>query len=171
MKSKNIKSISQVIVTIILVILVAGLTPGVIRPVYAAPSDKSITAFNFASPAAIGTINESVHTITINVPFGTNVTALAPTITHNGLSISPASGVPQDFTNPVTYSVTAADFSMQNYTVSVVIPITVTAIPGQNKVYGGGDPVFTYTSSNFVPFTGALDRVPGESVGSYAIGR
>ena len=144
----NSKNITQVFAVIVLVALMAGLTPGVTLPVHAAPSDKSITAFNFTTPAAIGTINEAVHTITVYVPFGTNVTALVPTITHNGVSVSPSSGVAQDFTNPVTYTVTAADTSMQNYTVTVVIPITVTAIAGQNKVFGGVDPVFTYTSSN-----------------------
>ena len=49
-------------------------------------------------------------------------------------------------------------------------PITVTANPGQSKVFGASDPTFTYTSSDPVTFTGALDRVAGESVGTYAIG-
>ncbi len=51
--------------------------------------------------------------------------------------------------------------------------ITVTANPGQNKEYGFGDPIFTYTS---IPglvfgdnFTGALSRFNGEDVGLYAI--
>ena len=171
MKYKHIKPMSQVIALIMLIALMAGLTPGVTRPAHAAPGDKSITAFNFTNPAAIGVINEAVHTITIVVPFDTDVTALVPTITHNGVSISPSSGVPQNFTNPVSYTVTAADFTMQNYTVSVVKLITVTANPGQNKPFGGVDPVFTYSSSNFVAFTGALDRVAGESAGTYAIGR
>ncbi|MFA6950896.1 MAG: MBG domain-containing protein, partial [Lentimicrobiaceae bacterium] len=51
-------------------------------------------------------------------------------------------------------------------------PVLVTANAGQSKIYGESDPVFTYT---FTPalasgdsFTGALSRVAGENVGSYA---
>lgn len=49
----------------------------------------AITAFNFASPAATGVINETAHTIALTVPFGTNVTSLVPNITHTGASVSP----------------------------------------------------------------------------------
>jgi hypothetical protein len=85
---------------------------------------KAITAFSFASPAATGTIDETNHAIAISVPFGTNVTALIPTIAHSGSSISPASGAAQNFTLPVTYTVTAANSSTQEYIV------TVTVLPG-----------------------------------------
>jgi uncharacterized repeat protein (TIGR02543 family) len=53
------------------------------------------------------------------VPFGSSVTALSPTIIHTGASICPASGAPQDFTNPVTYTVTGADSTKQDYVVTV----------------------------------------------------
>lgn len=86
-------------------------------------SAKAITAFSFASPAAVGTITESTHSIAITVPSGTNVTALIPTITYTGASISPASGVAQNFTNPVKYTVTAADSSTQDYTVTVTVTV------------------------------------------------
>ncbi|MFC4602066.1 DUF5018 domain-containing protein, partial [Cohnella hongkongensis] len=85
----------------------------------AASPAKEITAFSFATPSAAGTINEASRTITITVPYGTDVTSLTPTITHTGASISPTSGVARNFTNPVTYTVTAADGSTQNYTVTV----------------------------------------------------
>jgi hypothetical protein len=48
------------------------------------------------------------------------VTALVPTITHTGVSVSPHTGVAQNFTNPVTYTVTAQDNSTQQYMVTVV---------------------------------------------------
>ncbi len=60
-------------------------------------------------------------------------------------------------------------------TVEIYVPIptiTVTANSGQSKVIGTADPVFTYTYSPSDPpvtFTGALSRVPGENVGTYAI--
>lgn len=82
-------------------------------------SAKAITAFSFASPLAIGTINEKNHTIIVIVPNGTVVTTLTPTITHTGTSIDPASGVSKNFTSPVAYTVKAADASTQVYTVTV----------------------------------------------------
>ena len=54
-------------------------------------------------------------------------------------------------------------------------PLTVTADPGQTKVYGNADPLpFTYaiTSGSLVggdSLSGALSRNAGENVGSYAI--
>src|SRR5687768_822868 len=59
------------------------------------PSDgKQITAFSFATPAATGTIDNTTRAISIEVPIGTNVTALVPTITFSDkATISPASGV------------------------------------------------------------------------------
>jgi len=49
--------------------------------------------------------------------------------------------------------------------------ITVTADSDQTKVYGKSDPALTYTASESVSFTGALDRVAGENIGSYVIGQ
>ncbi len=87
-----------------------------------APSNsKAITAFNFTSLAATGVVTETTHKVTITVPFGTPVTALVPTIAIAGSSISPPSGTSQDFTNPVTYTVTAADSSTQAYDVTVIV--------------------------------------------------
>ncbi|WP_182302646.1 S-layer homology domain-containing protein [Cohnella cholangitidis] len=82
---------------------------------------KAITAFSFASLSANGTVNEADHTVSVKVPYGTDVTSLTPTIAHTGASISPDSGVAQNFTNPVTYTVTAADGSTHNYVVTVKI--------------------------------------------------
>src|SRR5690606_15340907 len=86
-----------------------------------ASAPKEITAFDFTTPAATGVVNEADHTIAITVPYGTDVTALTPTITHTGASISPSSGDAQDFTNPVAYTVTAADTTTQAYTVTVTV--------------------------------------------------
>ncbi len=82
---------------------------------------KTITDFKFANPSTVGTINESAHTIAITVPYGTTVTSLTPAISILGASISPSSGVSQDFTSPVSYAVTAADDSVQEYVVTVAM--------------------------------------------------
>jgi len=92
----------------------------VVSVVFAPNPAKAITAFSFTTPVATGVINESAKTIDISVPFGTNITSLTPTITFTGVSVSPLSGVAQNFTNPVTYTVTAEDASIQAYVVTVV---------------------------------------------------
>jgi hypothetical protein len=86
-------------------------------------SIKTINSFNFngLTPAVTGTVTESNHTIALTVPFLTNVTALVPTITITGASVSPNTGVAQNFTTSKTYTVTAADNSTQAYTVTVTM--------------------------------------------------
>jgi hypothetical protein len=81
---------------------------------------KAITAFKFAN---FGTtdINGSINgtNIAVTVPSIVNITSLTPTIAHNGKSISPASGIAQDFSSPIQYTVTGGDNTTQNYTVTV----------------------------------------------------
>ena len=82
--------------------------------------EKQIFSFSFTSPAAVGVINESAKTIAITVPAGTNVTALVPSITISATAtVSPASGVAMNFTNPVKYTITAEDGSAAEYIVTV----------------------------------------------------
>ena len=78
-------------------------------------SDKQITSFTINGYKA----RVSGLTIRSVLPYGSSVKELTPVITHNGKSISPESGVTQDFTNPVTYTVTATDGTTAVYTVSV----------------------------------------------------
>jgi hypothetical protein len=80
-------------------------------------SDKQITSFSINGYKA----RISGTTVKSFLPLGTSVTALAPVITYNGAAISPESGVVQDFTNPVTYTVTATDGTTAVYTVSVTV--------------------------------------------------
>jgi len=82
---------------------------------------KLMTSFNIASPSVTGAIDTIAHTVSLMVPSGTNVTTLVPTIaTSTGATVSPASGSVQDFTTPVTYTVTSADGSAsQSYVVTV----------------------------------------------------
>ncbi len=89
----------------------------------AANPAKAITAFVFdgLTPAISGSIDEGAKTVALTVPFGTNVTNLVPSITHSGVSLSPASGVPRNFSTPVSYRVTAADNSTQDYMVTVSV--------------------------------------------------
>jgi peptidoglycan hydrolase-like protein with peptidoglycan-binding domain len=102
-------------------------------------STKTITAFSFSAllPAVTGIVNEAAHTISLTVPYGTIVTALVPTIANTGSSVSPNTGVAQDFTRPVTYIVTAADATTQAYTVTVnVMAPSLTSNGSRSSVVG-----------------------------------
>jgi hypothetical protein len=80
---------------------------------------KEITGFYFTDPLAVGVINQTAKTITVTVPYGTDLSALVPTVHHTGVSLSPASGKANNFASPATYRVTAANGTVQPYTVTV----------------------------------------------------
>lgn len=85
---------------------------------------KAITSFKFSefTPEVVGTISEADKKILLIVPFGTNVTALVPTITvSDKASVTPHSGISNDFTEPTTYVVKAEDGSEQSYLVTVTV--------------------------------------------------
>lgn len=87
--------------------------------------EKAITAFSLNG--VDGTINEAEGTITVTLPYGANVTALAAIFTKTGVSVKVGSTVQvsgttaNNFTNPVIYMVTADDDSTRNYTVTVTV--------------------------------------------------
>lgn len=77
---------------------------------------------DFMVPGMIGgpMINTGNFTVTAYVVAGTDLTNLMPDIVvSTGASISPASGLVQDFTNPVTYTVTAQAGNSQAWEVVV----------------------------------------------------
>jgi outer membrane protein assembly factor BamB len=86
---------------------------------------KEITFFDIkkedGSQFNTGEINISFSgdSIKVLIPFGVNRNMLIPVITFNGKQIIPASGVAQNFTNPITYTVYAEDGSTRSYVVSV----------------------------------------------------
>ncbi|MEI8094829.1 MAG: InlB B-repeat-containing protein [Spirochaetales bacterium] len=117
-------------------------------------STKAITGFSFTSLAATGTVTQADHTIAISVPSNAILASLKPAITQTGASVSPASGVANDFVfdTPVTYTVTAADGSTQAYTVTVkkVLWTTYTSTEGLadnlvRGVYVSGTTIYAAT--------------------------
>lgn len=79
-----------------------------------------ITRFELAN-GEIGAINNTDNTI-FGRDIGPNqdITNVTPIIAVSaGATVVPASGVSQDFTNPITYTVTAEDGSTTNYVVTV----------------------------------------------------
>lgn len=87
---------------------------------------KQINYFKIVSPSVTGVIDTVNRTISFAVPANTDVTALTTDISlAAGHSISPASGVAQNFTNPVTYTVTRPDNTKTTWTVTVLVSTDV----------------------------------------------
>jgi len=108
---------------------------------------KTLTSFAISVPHQadlsiyLSILSESTKTVTIIPPFGQALTALTPVIAYTGKSISPASGVAQDFLNPVGYTVKAADGSTVVYTVSASYATRGEDVPtlNFNVVHAGAD--------------------------------
>ena len=103
-----------------------------------------------------GVMDNDANTITVTLPAATDVTALEPALSlPDGASYAPVG--PQDFTTPVTYTVTAADGSTtRDYTVTVNVLSTV-------KVACVGDSMTAATT-----YPDALEGFLGDG---YQIGR
>jgi len=96
-------------------------------------SAKSITAFSLAWTTGItpgtatGIVDETLKTIKLTVPYGTNLTPMYASFTTSGASVKVGTTVqtsgttPNNFTNPVAYKVTAADGTWATYTVIVTV--------------------------------------------------
>lgn len=93
--------------------------------------DKSIKAFRFEKPdSAIGEINEEDRTITVTVPYRTDLSKLVPVIAiPDNTEVSVKSGKVPDFSEPVEYIVTAQDGTTKKYTV-----IVKRALSSENRI-------------------------------------
>ncbi|MFA5126119.1 MAG: hypothetical protein WC462_03905 [archaeon] len=92
---------------------------GTIYPPVGMCNAKMITDFSLVGAGSVDVIDEENHTISVTVSPTTDLSSLVTNITIVGISVSPASGVAQDFTSPVTFTVTSADSSTQGYLVTV----------------------------------------------------
>jgi hypothetical protein len=118
------KKIIYIVFTLPMLIILAGC------PVTATGADNSITGFSFNefSPVAAATITGSA--VEISVPYGTDLTALVAEFSSTGAAvtvegIAQVSGTtPNDFTDPVTYTITAEDGSTYQYVVIVTIALS-----------------------------------------------
>ena len=85
-------------------------------------NEKRILSFRIEGLSVDGIINETAKTIKLQLPAGTDVTNLVPVIeVSEGASIDPASGVAQDFSSPVEYTVTAKNGTTAVYTVTAIV--------------------------------------------------
>jgi outer membrane protein assembly factor BamB len=81
---------------------------------------KDITSFSFTrvnNPQLTADINATIlnDSIIANMPFGTNITNLKPSITINGVSVLPASLMAQNFSTTVQYIVNAENGTSKVY--------------------------------------------------------
>lgn len=84
-------------------------------------AEKEMLSFQFVDPQVTAVIGLDGR-VEVEVPFGTDITNLVPLIAvSDKATISPASGQPVDFTNPVVYTITAEDGSKASYVVTVSV--------------------------------------------------
>ena len=99
-----------------------------------AATDNKLIAFDFGNLK--GTIDHDKGTVKLELPSGSSK-MFAPTITlPQFATVSPASGVVQDFTNPVTYTVTAQNDATKTYQVTVTVAAQAATNPRKSKMQG-----------------------------------
>jgi len=84
-----------------------------------AESGAALKSFSLAAPSVQGVIDDEAGTVALTVPDGTDRSALTPTLVYTGIRVSPRSGETENFTAPVTYTVTSAFGSSRDYRVKV----------------------------------------------------
>ena len=113
--------------------------------------DSSISAFVFESfdPDISGSIDD--NSISATVPYDADVTSLTPTITvASTATVAPASGVSQDFSSPVSYTVTAQNGSQTTYSVTITVeePPTLVATAKWERTLANGELPSWFTANN-----------------------
>lgn len=96
--------------------------------------DKKILSFEIPNQIADTKIDQDLKTITVFMPYGTSLSGLTPEIGITGASVSPASGVVNNFSSTRDYVVRAADGSTQNYSVRVIYGPAITRFEVPNQV-------------------------------------
>lgn len=122
-------------------------------------SEKNILSFTFTVEGTTYSSTISNTTITAQLPEDTNLTSLTPTITFsNGATVTPNSGVAQDFSKEVSYTVTAEDKSTKIYKVLVTTektpqpnePIEIGHVPNEYTTNKAGGEI-VYFDVNTLP--------------------
>ncbi len=93
---------------------------------------SSTEILSFSINGTEGIIDPSSNTIQLDL-FEPDITSLSPSILiSDNATIQPPSGVSQDFTNPVLYTVTGGDGSTEEYTVTVSSLVTSVSLNGKD---------------------------------------
>ncbi len=102
-------------------------------PQPAKSSAKSIKTFVIGGVS--GVVAEGSNTVVVSMPVSADLTALSPVITlSDKAAVSPASGAVQNFSSPVTYTVTAEDGSTHTYVVTIQTAVAVAQTIDCNKI-------------------------------------
>ncbi len=121
-------------------------------PISSTPKSSADTMSSFSVDGVTENLCGSCQDFTVKVPLGTNLTNLTPDVAVSaGATVSPASGIAQNFTNPVAYTVTAQDGVTSQTYVATVMPVPNTdgilrnlTVNG-NTVTGFGGNTYTYS--------------------------
>jgi hypothetical protein len=148
---------------------------------------------NYSLTLSNGTLTVTAYALTLTAnnqsrAYGATNPPLTGTLTgvQNGDNITASYSTTADTTSPIgDYTILASlndpDNKLTNYsvtlsngTLSVTSAVLTVTADAQTKVYGGTDPALTYQITtgalvNGDTLTGALTRVAGETIGSYAI--
>ncbi|MBD0841597.1 family 43 glycosylhydrolase [Streptomyces sp. TRM68416] len=103
-------------------------------------------------------VDDANSKITLPLTEGTDLTTLAPQFTlAQGATISPASGAPRDFSEPVTYDVTGSDGKKRTWTVAALV-MRSPVLPGLTadpNIVRFGDTFYMYpTTDGFEGWSG-----------------
>ncbi|MDR1248968.1 MAG: DUF5018 domain-containing protein [Treponema sp.] len=140
-------------------------------------SSKDLTRFDFSSVVGSETVIGAVpdpdgsYPVSVLIPAGTNLSNLSPDIVYSGISIGPASGVPQNFNVPQTYTITAEDGSTKTYKVTTT-PLSgdsnlITSLVFSNVPLSGGGTIralgaidqASHAITVTVPYTAAINSL------------
>ncbi|WP_228780272.1 DUF5018 domain-containing protein, partial [Aquiflexum lacus] len=114
-------------------------------------TEKAITTISLGEAFGDPIIDAENSTISFIVPSGTDVTSLIPEFSvSEGASVLPESGTTLDFTNPVIFTVTAEDGSIQEWTVSVIVE-EAPSVPFEAKINFQNNPSFTVPPVGYLP--------------------
>ena len=102
-------------------------------------AETDILTFVLAGQTGDAVINTTDHTITIEVTTGTDVSSLKPTLTlSESATVTPDTSSTQNFTSPVTYTVTAENgYTTQEWVATVTVSTAIEEVnsPDMIKIY------------------------------------
>lgn len=120
-------------------------------------ADPSITGFTIAGVNA--TIDPVNKTIRATVPNGTDVTNLTPTVTGKNIQSYTPQGA-QNFTNPITYTVTSVTGASVSYLVTIIIAPPMSSDATLKSLTVGGKAITLKAGQ----YTYSVDATAGDPV-------